>query len=117
MLTIQNGSEKFTVALDMCCFGVALTIRDKDGIVFSQAINASDVGMLLDVCRSRSSHFYICGGDLNVACHDGEKGLKLIWWNETGNGSVHLSDYDVIVFEEALRSYCRMLMRTPSDVA
>lgn len=115
MLEIIPDVRPVTVALDACGGNVMLSLRDVDGVRFRQALNAADAGTVLGVCNAYSDVAVVCGGDLTVTrVVDG--GLAFRWPYEGDFGVVHMKAEHVFVFEEALKSYCRLLMRSPEDL-
>lgn len=116
MLEVWKGRPNpVTVALDACGNGVMLSLQDVDGVRFRQALDAHDVSAVLAVCNGNVSEAAVCEGDLEVARSD-DGGLDFRWPCGDTNGLVPLADKNIFVFEEALRSYCRMLMRSPEDI-
>ena len=118
MLTIAKGkANPVTVALDACGANVMLSIQDIDGIRFRQALDAYDAGAVLEACArvrsKREYHTTVCEGDLVV--NSSYDGLTLKWPGDGVFGVVHVPAESLLVFEEALRSYCRLLMRSPED--
>ena len=118
MLTIAKGkANPVTVALDACGANVMLSMRDVDGVVFRQALDAYDTGAVLEACARvhRKSGYCttVCEGDLVV--NSSYDGLTLKWPGDGVFGVVHVPAESLLVFEEALRSYCRLLMRSPED--
>jgi hypothetical protein len=114
MLTIAKMAHPVTVALDACGGGVMLSLQDVDGARFRQALDASDAGAVLGVCNGYVDRDAVCEGDL-VVYRSGD-GLTFKWPSDGDFGLVHLSAEDMFVFEEALRSYCRLLMRSPEEL-
>lgn len=107
-----------SVALDYISGAIMLTLSDGDGHVFRQALNACDVGKLLDLfyvanCEER----ILCQGDLTAKAFTKEyNGLHLTWHDDKGGeGLVQFDKYNLIVFKEALRSCCLMLMRSHDE--
>ena len=124
MLTIAKRTEvkrtehPVTVALDACGNGVILSLQDVDGVKFRQALNASDAGAVLRACTGvRNGDIYqtaVCEGDL-VVTRSGT-GLTFKWPCKGDFGLVHMSVENIFVFYEALKSYCRLLMRSPEEL-
>lgn len=115
MLTIAKGkANSVTVALDACGANVMLSLQDVDGIKFRQALGAHDVGAVLGVCNAYSEEAHVCEGDLTVFRMIDE--LRFQWPCGSTVGFVSLTIGDMFVFEEALKSYCRLLMRSPEDL-
>lgn len=105
-----------SVALDACGGSVMLSLSDGEGHVFRQALDAHDVGKILALiatggCDDAS---YLCQGDLVAkVASDEHEGLHFAWHDERGgDGLVRLDCPGEMVLEEALRSYCRLLMRS-----
>lgn len=113
MLEIIPDVRPVTVALDACGGNVMLSLRDIDGVRFHQALNAADVGTVLGVCGAHSKEAKVCEGDLTVLRMDG--GLMFKWPTDGDFGVVHVKAEHMFVFEEALKSYCRLLMRSPEE--
>ena len=119
MLTVKKTTtHPVTVALDACGGGVMLSLQDVDGVTFRQTMNASDVGAVLRACiRVRDGDIYqttVCEGDL-VVIRSGT-GLTFKWPCKGDFGLVHMSVENIFVFYEALKSYCRLLMRSPEEM-
>lgn len=110
----QTTTVTQTVSLDAMSGAVMLQLSDGEGHTFRQAMDAHDVGKLLELTFIRSSKdVSLCQGDLVAKIEDS---LRFIWHDENGSGRVQLDLPDEMVFEEALKSYCRMLMRSPEDL-
>lgn len=114
MLEIILDVRPVTVALDACGSNVMLSLRDVDGVRFHQALNAADAGAVLGVCNAYSEEAKVCEGDLTVFRMNDE--LRFQWPCGSTVGFVSLTIRDMFVFEEALKSYCRLLMRSPEDL-
>lgn len=114
MLRILPDPRPVTVALDACGGSVMLSLCDISGVEFRQVLDAADAGAVLGVCNAYSKEATVCRGDLTVARMDG--GLVFSWPCEGGFGGVHMKAEYMFVFEEALKSYCRLLMRSPEDL-
>lgn len=115
MLTIWKGlPHSVTVALDACGNNVMLSLQDVDGVRFRQALDARDASNVLAVCHGDRFSATVCEGDLEV-CRSEAGGLIFEWPCDGTSGLVNLIDDYVFMFQEALRSYCRMLMRSPED--
>ena len=69
---------------------------------------------MLGVCNAYVDRTVVCEGDLVVYRSSG--GLTFKWPSDGDFGLVRLSVEDMFVFEEALKSYCRLLMRSPEDL-
>ena len=109
----QTTTVTQTVSLDAMSGAVMLQLSDGEGHVFRQAMDAHDVGKLLKLFFVRSEEdVSLCQGDLVARI---EEGLHFIWHDENGSGRVHLDIPGEMVFEEALKSYCRMLMWSPEE--
>lgn len=105
-----------TVSLDEAGGAVLLSLSDGEGHVFRQALDAHDVGKILALiatggCDDAS---YLCQGDLVArVASDEHEGLHFAWHDEKGgDGLVRLDCPGEMVLEEALKGWCRMLMRT-----
>ena len=105
-----------TVSLDEEGGAVMLSLSDGEGHVFRQALDAHDVGMALAAARGvpHTGERSVCQGDL-VIRPERNMQLTLQWHQDGGTESVLLSYPDNLVFQEALKSYCRMLMRSPEE--
>lgn len=114
MLEIIPDVRPVTVAPDACGGNVMLSLRDVDGVRFRQALNAADAGAVLGVCNAYSEEAKVCEGDLTVLRMNG--GLVFKWPADGGFGVVHMKAEYMFVFEEALKSYCRLLMRSPEEL-
>ena len=101
------------VALEGCGGAVMLSLDNDGGCKFAQALNARDVGAVLGVCNRYSSEAVVCSGDLVV--REAGDGVDLVWQQDGVRPKVSLGAADLFVFEEALKSYCRMLMRPKGD--
>ena len=116
MLTVNEDTTHpatVTVALDACGGNVMLSLRDVDGVKFRQALNAADAAAVFGVCHAYSDKVKVCEGDLMVVRRDG--GLMFEWSSDGDFGVVPLRAGHLVVFEEALKSYCRLLMRSPEE--
>ena len=111
-------AKQQTVSLDACGSGVMLSISDGEGHVFRQALDAHDAGKLLELISLWGvDERVLCQGDLVAKISPCLHELYFTWHDEReGNGFVQLDRSDRMVFEEALRSYCRLLMRSPEDL-
>lgn len=113
----QTVTAMQTAALDEEGGAVMLSLSDGDGHVFRQALDAHDVGRLLDVCRSiLAEPVFVCDGDLEARRTPDDRGLTLKWSHEGVFGLVHLTGGETILFREALKSYCRLLMRSQKEL-
>lgn len=114
MLEIVAGAKDAPVtqkvALDECCGSAMLTLDDGEGHVFRQALDAHDVGKAIAVCGDRLIGAPVCEGDLWIARVS--EGLGLTWPRDGGDSGVFLKYPDMLVFQEALKGWCRMLMRS-----
>ena len=108
-----------TVSLDDCGGAVLLTLKDGNGHAFRQALDAHDAGKLISLCAGVGDEYVLCQGDLvaKLVTDDHEE-LHFAWHDERGgDGLVRLECSDEMVLGEALKSYCRMLMKEgPRDV-
>lgn len=107
------------VSLDEEGGAVMLTLADGEGHVFRQALDAHDAGKLLELAvppRGVVNERILCQGDLEAKFLGDYKELRFRWHDEQGGeGLVHIDLPGVLVLEAALKSYCRMLMRSPED--
>ena len=110
MLEIRNLAPHQMASLSECGGTVMLELEDGNGYAFRQALDAHDAGKVLSVCNAYSSMESVCQGDLVVGSLK-EGGVHLTWQQDGENPTVRLGATDMFVFEEALKSYCRMLMR------
>lgn len=114
MLEITKVAPHQTASLSACGNAVMLELEDGNGHAFRQALDARDAGKVLGVCNAYTSVESVCQGDLVVgSLEDG--GVHLTWQQDGGSPTVRLGATDMFVFEEALKSYCRLLMRSPED--
>lgn len=116
MLEVKGYPHPATVALDACGNGVMLSLQDAAGVRFRQALDARDANAVLAVLSGGVTEAAVCEGDLEVSRYPEDGGLDFTWPCDGDSGLVHLAAKDVFVFKEALRSYCRMLMRSPEDI-
>lgn len=111
----QTVTAMQTVSLDEAGGAVMLSLSDGEGRVFRQALDAHDTGKLLALLAiGGCDEERLCQGDLvaKIATDDREE-LHFVWHDERGgDGIVRLDCPGELVLEEALRSYCRMLMRS-----
>lgn len=115
MLEITRVAPHQTASLSKCGGTVMLELEDGNGHAFRQALDARDAGKVLGVCNAYSNVESVCQGDLVVgSLKDGS--VHLTWQQDGGNPTVRLGATDMFVFEEALKSYCRLLMRSPEDL-
>jgi len=114
--TARQQTAMQTVSLDACGGGaVMLSLDDGGGHVFRQALDAHDAGKLLRLIDIRRpvNECVLCQGDLQANYIKEYEELHFTWPDERGgNGLVQIDLPGVLVFEEALRSYCRMFMRS-----
>lgn len=114
MLEIVTGTKgapvTWKVALDECCGSAMLTLDDGEGHVFRQALDAHDVGKALAVCGEHLIGAPVCEGDLRLMRVS--EGLGMTWPRDGGDSGVFLKYPDMLVFQEALKGWCRMLMRS-----
>ena len=104
-----------TVALDECGGHVMLSLDNGDGHRLAQALDASDAGKVLGVINRYSDEEVVCQGDLTVLW-SGDK-LHFVWRSDGLSPQVILDPSDVFVFEEALKGWCRMLMRSQKELS
>lgn len=115
MKVTKQQTATQTVSLEACGGGaVMLSLDDGEGHAFRQALDTHDVGAVLGVCNAYSEEANVCEGDLKVFRMDDE--LRFQWPCDGTFGLVPLTIGDMFVFEEALKSYCRLLMRSPEDL-
>lgn len=110
MLEIRRTPPPQKVALDESGDAVMLSLDNGDGHKFAQALDAHDAGKVLGVLNRYSDEEAVCQGDLTVL-GSGDK-LHFVWHSDGVDPQVVLDTSDVFVFEEALKGWCRMLMRT-----
>lgn len=115
MLEIKKVAPRQKVSLDDCGGAVMLSLDNGDGHKFAQALDAGDVGKVLGVLNRYSDEEVVCQGDLTVLW-SGDK-LHFVWHCDGVAPQVILDTGDVFVFEEALKGWCRMLMRTKPEKA
>lgn len=114
---VVKVTPKQTVSLDEAGGAVMLSLSDSEGHVFRQALDAHDAGVLLELLDLGGvmDERNLCQGDLvaKKIVVDNHEELHLVWHDERGgDGLVSLGVSDEMIFEEALRSYCKMLMRS-----
>ena len=118
LMIARRNPHTVRVALDACGASVMLSMQDIDGVKFRQAMDAYDASAVLVACdrvhRGRECQTTVCEGDLVVASSC--DGLTFKWPCNGSFGLVHIPAESMFVFEEALRSYCRLLMRSPEDL-
>lgn len=115
MLEITRVAPHQTASLSECGGTVMLELEDGNGHAFRQALDARDAGKVLGVCNAYSNAESVCQGDLVVGSLK-EGGVHLTWQQDGGSPTVRLDATDMFVFEEALKSHCKALMkpaRTP----
>ena len=114
----QTVTATQMVSLDASGSGVMLSLSDGEGHVFRQALDAHDAGKLLELISLWGvDECVLCQGDLVAKISPCLHELYFTWHDERGgDGFVQLDRSVRMVFEEALRSYCRMLMRSPEDL-
>ena len=79
---------------------------------FRQALSAADAGRLLRVLDGDANWGRCCEGELSArGVHSGA--LELAWSDEGAYHAVQLDWAMAVAFREALKGYCRLLMRTP----
>ena len=113
MLKLTKVGPRQTASLEACGGAVMLALDDGEGHAFRQALDAHDAGKAIAVCGAYSNEEPVCQGDLWIETTP--DGINLTWPHDGGNARVHLPAADMFVFEEALKSYCRMLMRPEGD--
>lgn len=112
MLEIKKAASHQKVSLDVddCGDVVMLSLDNGDNCAFWQALDASDVGKVLGVLNRNSDEEVVCQGDLTALWSEDK--LHFVWHSDGLAPQVILNPSDVFVFEEALKGWCRMLMRT-----
>lgn len=114
MLKLKGHKQGQTVALDLGGgASIMLSLCNGDGYTFSDVLDAGDVGKVLGVLNRYTESCTVCQGDLDVLWSN--ETLHLVWSSHGVGPQVILETTDVFVFEEALKSYCRMLMRPEED--
>ena len=79
---------------------------------FRQALSAADAGKLIRTLTGDANWGRCCEGDLSArGVNSGA--LELAWCDEEVRHVVKLDWAMAVAFCEALRGYCRLLMRTP----
>ena len=113
MISYKDGNGvDCAVALDDDGGYVMLELKH-GGARFRQALSAVDAGRLVRVVDARANWGCCCAGDLSARAAD-VAGVLQLWWNDEGVSHVVELDRDMAVtFREALKGYCRLLMRTP----
>ncbi len=114
MLEIKGVTSRQKVSLSECGGTVMLELDNGDNYAFRQTIDAGDAGKVLGVLNRYSDEEAVCRGDLTVFW-SGDK-LHFAWHSDGLVPQVMLSPSDVFVFEEAIKSHCKALMkpaRTP----
>jgi len=109
MLEIKRVAPHQKVSLDESGDAVMLSLDNGDGYKFAQALDTGDVGKVLGVINRYSDEEAVCQGDLTVL-RSGDK-LHFVWHSDGLSPQVILDTSDVFVFEEALKGWCRMLLR------
>ena len=110
MLEIKGALSRQKVSLSECGGTVMLELDNGDNYAFRQTLDAGDAGKVLGVLNRYSDEEVVCQGDLTVLW-SGDK-LHFVWHSDGLAPQVILGPSDVFVFEEALKGWCRMLMRT-----
>lgn len=110
MLEVKRMAPPQKVSLDESGDAVMLSLDNGDGHKFAQALDAGDVGKVLGVLNRYSDEEVVCQGDLTVRWSEDK--LYFVWHSDGVAPQVVLNPGDVFVFEEALKGWCRMLMRT-----
>lgn len=110
MLKLKGQKQGQTAALDESGDAVMLSLDNGDGRKSAQVLDAGDVGKVLGVLNRYSDEEAVCQGDLTVLWS--EYKLCFVWHADELSPQVTLDTSDRFVFEEALKGWCRMLMRT-----
>lgn len=103
------------VALDECGGHVMLSLKCGDD-KFCQALSVGDMGRLLEVASGIEHERVCCEEDLIVRASDDYSMMELAWNAEGRDCRVELDGSEILVFEQACRSYCRQLFRTNKGV-
>ena len=117
MLTVSKQhtvTATQTLSLDEAGGTVVLSLSDGEGHVFRQALSAHDTGKLLALLAiGGHDDAKLCQGDLVAEIvADDRDALHLVWHDEKGgDGLVRIDLPSELVLEEALRSYCRLLLK------
>lgn len=113
---VVEESVETEIALDDCGGHVMLSLKCGDD-KFCQALSARDVGKLLMVMTGCIGNEVVCcEGDLVGRASDDHSALELEWNTEGHDCGVRLDMPELLVFEEACKSYCRQLMRANKGV-
>lgn len=118
METVRQQTTQ-TISLDEAGGAVVLSLTDGEGHAFRQALDAHDTGKLLGLIAIRGpvDERVLCQGDLEAKFVEDCEELHFTWHDENGgDGLVRLDYTGVLVFEAALKSYCRKLMRSQEDL-
>ena len=116
---MKNKIEK-PVSIDDDGGVVMLTLSDGKGHSFKQSLDISDAAKILELQLLGKGHSlneytrYICQGDLEVRYVGGYSERLMFLWNN-GNGGLNTTNIkypETLVLNEALKSYCRMLMKS-----
>ena len=79
---------------------------------FRQALSAADAGRLIRVLTGDANWGRCCEDDLSArGVHSGA--LELAWRDEEAHHVVKLDWAMAVALREALKGYCRLLIRTP----
>ena len=108
----ENGAD-CEVALDED--GACVMLKLVHGKArFYQALSATDVGRIIRMTGEHTGWWgHCCEGDLSVRGTDRFGVLRLGWNDEGVHHIVALDRNETVAFCEALKGYCRLLMRTP----
>jgi len=113
MLKFKDGDgADCEVALDDDGAYVVLGLRHGKAR-FRQALSAADAGRLVRVVDASANWGRCCEGDLSVRAADVAGVIQLEWNDEGVRHVVELDRDTAVAFREALKGYCRLLMRTP----
>lgn len=112
---MENKIEK-PVSIDDDGGIVMLTLSDGKRHSFKQSLDISDVAKIIELLGKGQSlneyTRYICQGDLEVRYVGGYQ-LVFLWNDDNGGSNTTTIKYpETIVLNEALKSYCRMLMKS-----
>ena len=114
---MKNKIEK-PVSIDDDGGVVMLTLSDGQGHLFKQSLGISDVAKIIELLGKGNSlneyTRYICQGDLEVRYVGGYNERLIFLWNNDNGGlnTTNIKYPETLVLNEALKSYCRMLMKS-----